>query len=97
MTLKRVIDADKICTNLLFLRKSASAFHRYRCQPGMSPVLPYPTPQLCQTSEGRLRGTRGWPIISEMAMNSAFCLIPGMEIPPARFLRSFLPAVYRVR
>ena len=39
MTLKRVIDADKICANLLFLRKSASAFRRYRCQPVMSPVL----------------------------------------------------------
>ena len=32
MTLKRMIDADKICVNLWFLRKSASAFHRYRCQ-----------------------------------------------------------------
>jgi NAD(P)-dependent dehydrogenase (short-subunit alcohol dehydrogenase family) len=37
MTLKRVIDADKISADHFFLRKSASAFHRYRCQPVMLP------------------------------------------------------------
>jgi len=37
MPLKKMIDADKICVNLLFLRESASAFHRYRCQPVVSP------------------------------------------------------------
>ena len=31
MTLKRVIDADKICADQLFLRESASAFRRYLC------------------------------------------------------------------
>ena len=32
MTLKIVIDADKISANLLFLRKSASAVRRYLYQ-----------------------------------------------------------------
>jgi len=32
MTLKRVIDADKISANLLFLRKSASAVRPYLYQ-----------------------------------------------------------------
>ena len=39
MTLKKMIDADKIGANLLFLRYSASAFHRYRCLPVISPNL----------------------------------------------------------
>ena len=39
MALKRVIDADKICADQLFLRESAPAFRCYRCQPVMLPVL----------------------------------------------------------
>ena len=31
MTLKRVIDADKICADQLFLREFASAFRCYQC------------------------------------------------------------------
>ena len=39
MPLKKMIDADKICVNLMFLRESASAFRRYRCQSVVLPVL----------------------------------------------------------
>ena len=58
MTLKRVIDADKICANLLFLRNLRSHFRRYRCQPVVSPVQSKSGAQILAYSSAHIRSIR---------------------------------------